>query len=263
MPFTKANRINLYYEFHGEGEPLILIGGLAADHLGWESVLPELSKSFRVIIFDNRGAGQSDITAAPYTTKLLADDVVALLDNLNVARAHVLGHSMGGAIAQQMGLHYPDKIHRLIIASSFARRTPVTALAINITQKLMEHKMPLSLIAEYNLPWLYSNHFLSDEKKQAAAIARMIDKPYPITSQGYQNQAHACLGHNTDGALNQIKTPTLVLAGEEDILVLPEVSKQMAVAMPNAIFKTIARTAHLAQVEKPREFTQVIRDFLR
>lgn len=263
MPFAKTNKINLYYETHGKGEPLVLIGGLASDHLGWEVVLPELSKHFRVITFDNRGAGQSDITPEPYTTKLLASDVIALLDILKIPRAHILGHSMGGAIAQQVAIYYPEKVNRLIISNSFVRHSMITALAINITTKLMELKLPLSLIAEYNLPWLYSNHFLGDQKKQSMAIARMVEKPYPITLKGYKNQAHACLNHNTDGELNQIKTPTLVLSGEEDILVQPAISKQIAVAMPNAQFKVVSETGHLVQVEKPAEFIQTVCNFLR
>ncbi|OGT49835.1 MAG: hypothetical protein A3F17_05035 [Gammaproteobacteria bacterium RIFCSPHIGHO2_12_FULL_41_15] len=263
MSFITANQIRLYYEVSGEGEPLILIGGLASDHLGWQVILSELSRYFRVITMDNRGAGQSEVPAEPYTTQMMAEDVADLLQALNIPRAHVLGHSLGGAVAQQLAIHYPQKIHRLILCHSFVKAAAVTMMAIETTVKLMTHKVPLTLIAENNLPWLYSSSFLSDERRRAVALDRMLNKPHLITFQGYKNQAAAMLTHDTREYLCQITAPTLVLTGAEDILVAPEVSKAIAALLPQATLEIMANTAHVSQVEQPRAFEQIVLHFLK
>src|SRR3990167_9486363 len=116
MPKITANNISMHYEQHGTGDDLVLIGGLTSDHQVWKSALRILSQYFRVLIFDNRGAGQTDTPDLPYTTELMAKDTLALMTALNIPRAHIVGHSLGGCIAQQMALIAPDKVKKLVIA---------------------------------------------------------------------------------------------------------------------------------------------------
>src|SRR3989338_10152352 len=118
MPIITANNINIYYEQHGEGEDLILIAGLTADHHAWKSILRVLSKQFRVLVLDNRGAGQTDTPDYPYTTEMMANDVLQLMDACGINQAYIIGHSLGGCITQKIACIAPDRIKKMVIACS-------------------------------------------------------------------------------------------------------------------------------------------------
>src|SRR5215211_420992 len=124
MPLASVNGLDLYYEETGSGPPLLLIAGLSGNTLGWAMLQPTLAERFRVIAFDNRGAGRSSAPPGPYTTRRMADDAAALLDRLGVARAHVLGFSMGGMVAQELALHHPARVGRLVLYGTLARPRP-------------------------------------------------------------------------------------------------------------------------------------------
>jgi pimeloyl-ACP methyl ester carboxylesterase len=115
------NKANLYYEIHGRGEPLLMVPGWGMDITGWQFIIEPLSQLLQVIVFDNRGTGRSEVTPGTYTTRQLADDAAALLDHLRIDKAHVPGWSMGGIIAQELVLGYPQKVNRLILSASSAK----------------------------------------------------------------------------------------------------------------------------------------------
>lgn len=117
------NGANLYYEIHGGGAPLLMIQGWGAEISNWQNVIEPLSKNFKLIIFDNRGMGRSEVTPGDYTTRMLADDAAALLDHLQIPKTHVLGWSMGGMIAQELALAYPEKVYRLVLPATTAKVT--------------------------------------------------------------------------------------------------------------------------------------------
>ena len=124
MPTINVNDINIYYEVHGEGEPLILIGGLAndiTDYTDHTTIIPELSQHYTVIAFDNRGVGRTDKPDAPYSIEMMAEDTVGLLDTLGITKAHLLGISMGGRIALALTLRHPERVNALVLASTGAR----------------------------------------------------------------------------------------------------------------------------------------------
>src|SRR5690349_18217962 len=129
MPKTTSNGIELYYEIYGEGKPLVLISGLGYSLWQWHRVVPLLAEHFQVITFDNRGVGQSEKPAGPYSAQILAADTVGLLDALQIERAIILGHSMGGFIAQALALDFPGRVEKLILCSTNfggPRHIPVT-----------------------------------------------------------------------------------------------------------------------------------------
>src|SRR5215468_1539539 len=114
MPTVRVNDIDLYYQVAGAGETLVLIAGFACDHTIWELMLPALTPHYRVVTFDNRGAGQTSAPHAPYSVRQMADDTAGLLDGLGRGPVHVAGHSMGGMIAQELALNYPDRVRSLM-----------------------------------------------------------------------------------------------------------------------------------------------------
>lgn len=262
MPTIKVNDINTYYEIHGEGEPLFLISGLASDLRALEFVVPLLVQKFKVIMFDNRGAGRTDVTEAPYTTSMLADDAVALMDALKISKAHVLGHSMGGAIAQHLALKHPEKIKKLILSSTFAKQPARTKWSVATLVNLLKEKVSLPLIVQINLPWLYGNTFMSDAKKTAFVLDKIINNPYPITALGFENQANACFTHDLDLELSQITAPTLVISGSEDIVAPPEESEKLASKIKNAKQVVLPQVGHIPHIENPLLYVTEILKFL-
>jgi len=124
MPTVKVGDINMYYEIHGEGEPLLLTAGGGMGLAGWARQTPEFSEKYRVIVFDNRGAGRTDAPDTPYSIEMMADDTAGLLDALGIEKAHILGLSMGGMIAQEFALKYPQRVKSLILATTTASPYP-------------------------------------------------------------------------------------------------------------------------------------------
>jgi len=120
MPSVRINNIDCYYEIHGKGSPLILIAGLASDSQSWKPILGGLAEYFKVVIFDNRGIGRTQYPRDSFRISALALDTVCLLDALAIKKADILGHSMGGYIAQEIAIEYPERVNRLILASTCA-----------------------------------------------------------------------------------------------------------------------------------------------
>ena len=165
MSKVQANGIEFYYERHGKGYPLILIYGLP-NHVGrWEKIIPELKDFFEVIVFDNRGAGRTEASPPPYSVELFADDVIALMDALEIKKAHMVGFSMGSAIIQTIALRKAERIQTGVLIAPFNILPSTTVMQAKTTAKLFEIGVEPALALETFLPWIFSNDFLSDPKR--------------------------------------------------------------------------------------------------
>lgn len=263
MPITTVNNISIYYEQQGEGsDHLILIGGLSSDHQVWKSTLRHFSKHFRILIFDNRGAGKSSTPDYPYTTEMMANDVLQLMNALKISRAHVLGHSMGGCIAQQIALLAPEKINKMIVACSRAKPNALANMALTTREKLQTLGLPTELLAEYVMPLLFSETFLQNEIQVKGFIQWTMQNPYPQSAIGFSHQLHAVKTHNVSDKLSEIHAPTLVIAGDEDILMPKASAKMFSGNIKNSEFIVIPDCAHMPHVEKSREFAETVMQFL-
>src|SRR4030042_6341962 len=120
MPIATANGIQINYKVEGQGDPLVMIMGLGSPRGGWSSQAPFFKKYFQVVIFDNRGVGKSEKPEGPYSTRMMADDAIKLMDHLGIKKARVLGASMGGMIAQELAINYPERVSKLVLACTFA-----------------------------------------------------------------------------------------------------------------------------------------------
>jgi pimeloyl-ACP methyl ester carboxylesterase len=263
MPITTINNISIYYEQHGEGsDDLILIGGLSSDHQVWKSTLRHFSKQFRILIFDNRGAGRSSTPDYPYTTDMMANDVLQLMDLLEIKRAHVLGHSMGGCIAQQIALLAPERINKMIVACSRAKPNVLANMALTMREKLQAAGMPIEILAEYVMPLLFSETFLQNSCQVKGFIQWTMQNPHPQSALGFSHQLHAVKTHDVSNRLAEIHAPTLVIAGDEDILMPKASAKVFAENIKNSEFVVIPDCAHMPHVEKSREFAEHVMRFL-
>ncbi len=262
MPKIRVQGIDLYYEIHGEGAPLIMIRGLGstADH--WVAQVPAFSERFRVVIFDNRGIGRSDKPDIPYTIGMMAQDTLGLMHGLNIRRAHVLGMSMGGMIAQQIAIRSPEMVHGLVLCCTHCGGKHVFPPDEEIGRLFGEYIATGSDEGfEKTLKALFAQKTLN-ERPDIAQSYREISKRFPSPPKFLIRQFEAVQGHDSWGDLVRIKAPTLVLTGSEDVLVPPKNSEILAARIPKARLEIIEGGAHQFPVERADVFNDTVLNFL-
>lgn len=264
MPKAKVNDLNMYYELHGEGFPLVMILGISANVYWWDSpLLEELSRSFKVIVFDNRGVGRSDDPEVDITIKTMAEDLAGLLDVLAIPRAHVLGISMGGMIAQEFVLHWPEKVEKLVLCSTNCGGPEQKLAANEVLQTFgsfaqREHDREL---VEEAVPLLYSEDFIAENSEWIEAKNDDVLK-IPTTAGSYSRQLGAIMKFRSFERLPTINTPTLVMHGKKDILIPPENGKILADRIPGGKLVFFENSAHLIFSQEPQAATKTLIDFL-
>lgn len=260
MPYAKVNGIKIYYEIYGEGYPLLLIGGLGSQIQSWAVQVPLYSKHFHVIVFDNRGAGKSDKPDALYTTELMADDTSMLLDALGIESAHIAGKSMGGMIGQWLAIKYPEKVKKLVLGCTSASRDDVGNEILGMGREIAT-KIGMKAVWLSAIFWGYTRDYI--ERNLSSIIETMGTIPEdPEALIGYIRQSFACQGHNTRGLVGQIKAPTLVMLGENDLSASPKRSLELADLIPGAKLKVFKGVGHGFWREKQEEVDREVLDFL-
>lgn len=254
------NKANLYYEVHGQGEPLLMLQGWGMDITGWQYILEPLSQVFKVIILDNRGTGRSEVTPGKYTTRLLADDTAVLLDHLQIDKAHVLGWSMGGMIAQELALAYPQKVNRLILSATSAK---VTAKSSFIAWSHIEaiNRGELQTAVNWQLSFCFSKALFANEAMLFEIKESAMNPPYPVTYDGLVSQFAAIASHDRRRQLRTIKAPTLVLGAKEDGIIDIDQVKSLALEIDNSQLR-ILPGGHMYHIEYPEIFGRTVIEFL-
>lgn len=261
MPKVHVNGIELFYEIKGTGEPLLLIAGFMCDRNYWSLLMPSLITQYQVIRFDNRGIGQSSVPDSPYTIQQMANDAIALLYVLGIEKVHVVGHSMGGKIAQELALTHPQRIKSLILLSSTAKGNEKYNSMIKTWGDLAP-KLDLELYERVILPWIFTDNFYTIPGIVDQLIEWAINYPYAPKPHGLYHQSRAILNHDTTDRLQYIKCPTLVLVGKQDILTPVQFSEQLAQGIPNAELVIIEDGGHSFLIESPEAVAQVMLKFL-
>ena len=263
MPKVKVGDINMYYKIHGEGEPLVLITGLSGDTTGWALQIPMFSKKYQVICFDNRGGGRTDAPDVPYSYEMMADDTAGLLNTLGIEKAHILGASMGGAIAQEFAIKYPQRVRGLILSTTWAGQSNFLGGNVLKTWDRMaqEGVSPETLIRE-QLSWLCTDKFFENEKQVNLTVKMVLSNPHPQPAHALARLVAAAWEFDMRDRLGQITAPTLVLVGKEDILVPVKFSEELARGIPNAELVVLEGGGHLFMVEISDKFNQAVLDFL-
>ena len=263
MPKVKVNDIQIYYEVHGEGFPLLMIMGLGANVDWWDPrMVQELSKKFKLVMFDNRGAGRTDVSDKRYTIKLFANDTAGLMDTLGIARAHVIGVSMGGMIAQEMVLNYPEKVEKLVLCSTFCGGTKTVLASQKVLGMLAADRSGLSAeeIVRMMIPILFTEDFIKKNSDLVEFAVQQFLKA-PISNEAFTRQLNSTIKLDTYDRLSQIKAPTLILHGKRDILIPPENGSILAEAITNAKLVYFENSAH-GLIEDMEKVIHVLLDFL-
>ncbi len=275
MSIAKVGSVELYYEEHGSGDPLLLIMGLAADSQAWMFQIPDFAKQYRVIAFDNRGVGRSSKPAGPYSIHEMADETAGLLGVLGIDRAHVVGVSMGGMIAQELVLRHPERVRALVLACTYPEpdadieRTRQFTLqqfggsidasgAMHVDLKAINPMMFMQQL----LPNVFNQTFIEKELPKLMQIFAGALQ-YGFSMEAILGQVGAVMSHKATDRLHQIKSPTLVITGDADRLVPPAGSEILAREIPNAKLVKIPGGSHGFNFETPDVFNREVLDFLR
>jgi len=261
MPKIKINNCDFYYELHGHGQPIVLISGYSCDHTFWMPILEKLSQEFQVLLFDNRGIGQTQDDGVELSADLLANDVVSLIDILNLPKPHIIGQSMGGTIAQRVATNYPDRISKLVIITSTAKWRQAALLGLKSILTLRKNNLDFDIIANALLPWLFGEDFLQDKNKVQMFKKLILEDPHPQSLENQIRQFQILEKFNGLNQLNKIKAPTLIIHGNEDILVLETESILLAEKISNANLITL-NSAHGVTLESPQELANELIKFL-
>jgi len=273
--FANVNGISICYEIKGKGKPIILLHGWGASKDSWFVQVGALSKYFKVIIFDNRGAGKSSRPNYPYTMDMYADDIKGLLDFLNIEKTHLLGESLGGMIALNFILKYPERVNKFILINSWPgfpnEQGPEMYSQGKIAYREELKKDPLNAFLK-SAKASYSRQFFKmmqeNPKKKFFDLWSVedlikIDLANPLSPKDNINAANAVKGHNVTDRLHEIKSKTLLICGEKDRIATLSVQRKIHEQIPNSIFKVIKDARHGVSKEKAPEVNKTIINFLK
>jgi pimeloyl-ACP methyl ester carboxylesterase len=262
IPVFKHDDIETFFTIDGEGEPLLLVTGLGAKHTSWTFQVPFFKQKMKVITLDNRGVGQSSRPNYSYTMDMFVEDVKNLLDHLGIQeQIHLCGISLGGMIAQNFVLKYPDKVKTLILCATTTRIDP-SPLVNNIK---LSRSVSKETAFELRLKYLFSFQFRK-KLKQNEVLYQALKTEYMKDStelQDYINQAAAVKEHDTRNLLETIKQPTLIMVGSKDKLLPPPQSEIIHSKIPNSILKVFDEPGHGFIVEIADEVNEVLWNFIK
>ena len=263
LPLRDAmiGRYTLRYVDVGSGPAVLLIHGLAGDHTAWRAQIDLLRPRHRVIAFDNRGAGASSQVDEPISTQDLAADTLQLMDHLGVAQAHVVGRSMGGAVAQHMALAAPQRVLSLALCASFARLDPLGRRVLLNMREALEWRMSWADHARHSVQNFVSAAFFNEQPGQVAAIERLIGGETRLPA-CYSRQNEACQAHDTLADLPRIHAPTLVMGGDSDPICSPTATRWLSQGLPNSTTEMFAGASHFFLMEQPARFNRLLLDWL-
>ncbi len=262
---ARVNGQELYFEVHGAGPPLVLVMGIGYDSTLWTlAQVPALSRKFQVVIFDNRDSGRSSRATKAYAIADMADDVAGLLDNLDIKRAHMLGLSMGGMIVQELALRHASRVDRVVLTGCGAAPARAVFDPIRTWNWVKANDPTGEIFACQQFTWLFSTAFRRDKQAVEQTLRMLAGNPHPVSADAYDRQARAYLQHDVLDRLGAVEAPTLVIAGEQDLLTPPWVCQEVASKIPGAKYELIKGdgSSHVVPLERSDEFNELVTRFL-
>jgi 3-oxoadipate enol-lactonase len=257
---TSVNGIDIAYQTEGEGEPLLLIMGIGYARWGWRWLLPHLTDSFRAITFDNRCVGESGCPEEPFTMKEMAADAIGILDDLDIGTAHVFGVSMGGLIAQELAIGWPDRVKSLVLGATHLGTGNMVPLSEETLKILADRSGTPEEQIRRGMPYSFRPGWVDEHPEEFGEILeyRIPHQPPPEI---YQRQLNATLTFDSSRSAMKIAARTLVIQGSGDRVVPPGNAKLIAETIPNARLEMLDRAGHLFFIEEPERIAGLIASF--
>ena len=259
---VRAGDLDIWTEQVGEGPDVLLIGGLADTVESWQFQLDGLADRYRLIAFDNRGAGRTKLPERTLSVATLADDAAAVLRALEVPFAHVAGFSMGSAIAQELALRHPELVRSLVLVSTYARPDALLRAQLDFWRWLPEAAPSEAAFFRAFLTWVYTPRAHADGTVEQI-VEEALAFPHQQSVEAFQAQVDACREHDTVDRLSDIAVPTLAMAGEFDTILPPRFGRAVAERIPGARFEVLPGEAHQPFQEVPDEWNARVEAFWR
>lgn len=253
----------MYYDIHGSGEGLVLIPGFASGAWSWSWQIEEFAKIFRVITFDPRGIARSPIGEGDSVSiPSIADDIVTLLEKLGIGKAHILGISFGGFVALDFALRFPERVNRLVLASTSFGGPNHVAPSMHVLAAFAstDGLNTAERIRKY-LTVAFSPEFVETNSETVDRFCDLREKNF-VPREIYMQQLQAALSFNVEDRVSQIGSETLVITGDKDVVVPTQNSRNLAAAIPRSKLEIISGSGHMAFVEQASEFNRVVTGFL-
>ncbi|MBI2881499.1 MAG: alpha/beta fold hydrolase [Candidatus Tectomicrobia bacterium] len=259
MPKVPVNGIEVYYEAHGRGDPVLLLTGLGGVGANWGPQVALFAKEFLTVVPDHRGAGRSSHPEDGYTIEQHASDMAELLRSLKCGPAHIVGSSTGGAIAQVMALDQPDVVRSITLSSSWARTDDFFRQQFGVRKAVLKDMGPRALI-ELNALFLWAPSYV---RAHYGRVREWIEKvaAAPARVEVMIKRIDMILAHDQLGRLGGVRKPALVIVGKEDACTPPFFSEELASAIPGAEL-AVLEGGHFFYSERPEGFHRRVREFL-
>ena len=257
MPLHTESSVDIYYEIHGQGEPLVLIHGLGSSARDWELQIPPLARNFQVIALDLRGHGRSEKAPGPYSMDLFAKDTADLIQSFGIPAPHLMGISLGGMVAFQMALDYPGLVRSLVVINS----TP-ELMARNWTDRarFLQRQLIIRFLGMEKMGRVLADRFLPDPRHaelRQVFVKRWAENHRP----SYLASLKAAYGWSVKERLGEINCPTLVIGADGDYFSTADKEAYTAL-IPDARLIIIDNSRHALPAEKPKELNKAVLDFL-
>jgi aminoacrylate hydrolase len=261
MPRISIGDCELYYERQGAGFPVLFITGLTGYASFWRDPLPAFMRSYEAITYDHRGVGQSDHRCVSNVIEKLAADAIGLLDALGIAKAHVIGHSAGGAVAQVLAIENPQRLASIVIVCGWPKPDAYFRRFFALRKELLSRLGPASYV-QANTLFLYPPAYIAanNEKLRQVEAQALANFPSPETM---ASRIDAILAFDRTADLGRIRTPALVLAAQDDVITPAYFSEDLARRIPGAEAKFFPQGGHDLPLVAPREFNQAVMPFLQ
>jgi pimeloyl-ACP methyl ester carboxylesterase len=255
-----ANGVDLWVHQRGSGPDVLLIGGLGDPYEAWQGQLDGLEGRYRLTAHDNRGVGRTPMPADGVSIRAMADDAAAALRALGIERAHVAGFSMGGLIAQELALAHPDSVSSLVLLSTYGRTDALQRRTIRSWIWLARiADDPGEFLRSFSA-WLFSHRAHTGGFVEQWVQAG-LDDPHPMSTEDFCRAAEACLEHYALDRLGAIGAPTLVVAGDEDLVTPPRFARDIAERIPGARLAVLPEYAHQSFMEAPERVNDLLDGF--
>ncbi|MBU1194538.1 MAG: alpha/beta hydrolase [Proteobacteria bacterium] len=262
MPYADIDGCNYYYEVTGNGDPLVMIRGLGSNLDHWYPQIQALTQHFRVMAFDNPGIARTKDVIKPYSILKMAQNIPKLMDVAGIEKAHVFGLSMGGMIAQELALNFPERIQRLILCVTHCGKSHSISPSDKVNQlfaAMIKEGTDEARAAAAAV--MFAQETLENNPETAAEYAG-ISMKYPVSTEILVKQSQAIQEFDTWERLTDITPPTLVLGADKDVLIPPENLNILADRIPNAKLHFIKGGGHQVMIEQPDDCNTAIIDFL-
>ncbi|MEM5326167.1 3-oxoadipate enol-lactonase [Paraburkholderia sp. JHI2823] len=259
MPYAAVNDTHLFYRIDGTANRtapwVVLSNSLGSDVSMWTPQLAEFTKHFRVLRYDTRGHGHSAAPQGPYTIEQLTGDVIGLLDQLHIERAHFVGVSMGGLTGVGLGARYADRIDRLVLCNTAAK---IGSPEVWVPRAAKARSEGMVALADAVLPRWYTPEFAANH---ALVMSQVRDVFVHTDNEGYASNCDAINATDLRGEAGSIKARTLVISGTHDVAATPAQGRELAASVPGARYVEL-NAAHISNVERADEYNKIVTDFL-